>query len=167
MFAIACFAYAIKYRYLIFISARFTPYRGITICFVNFTIKHTKPANYTMAKTTNDKMTCILIKIQSIACLKLFQTCAPQCRFGIMIQLLPSYKANIKESIISLVWFMMLKATFNNISVASQRSVLLVEETGVPAENHQPVAIHWKTLSHNIVSSTHCHKWGSKSQFYF
>jgi hypothetical protein len=31
-------------------------------------------------------------------------------------------------------------ATFNNISAISWWSVLLVEETGVPEENHQPVA---------------------------
>jgi hypothetical protein len=31
-------------------------------------------------------------------------------------------------------------ATFNNISVISWQSVLLVEEAGVPGENHQPVA---------------------------
>ena len=35
-----------------------------------------------------------------------------------------------------LVWFMMFNATFNNISVISWWSVLLVEETGVPGENH-------------------------------
>jgi hypothetical protein len=34
-----------------------------------------------------------------------------------------------------------LNATFNNISVLSWRSVLLVEETGGPRENHRPVAI--------------------------
>ena len=45
-------------------------------------------------------------------------------------------------------------ATFNNISVISWRSVLLVEESGVPEENHQPVTSHWQTLSHNVVSST-------------
>jgi hypothetical protein len=33
-------------------------------------------------------------------------------------------------------------ATSNNISVISWQSVLLVEETGVPRENHRPVAIH-------------------------
>jgi hypothetical protein len=33
-------------------------------------------------------------------------------------------------------------ATFNNISVISWRSVLLVEETGVPRENHRPAASH-------------------------
>jgi hypothetical protein len=33
-------------------------------------------------------------------------------------------------------------------------SVLLVEETGVPGENHWPIASHWETLSHNVVSST-------------
>jgi hypothetical protein len=38
-----------------------------------------------------------------------------------------------------LVWFMVFNATFNNISVISWRSVLLVEETGVPGENHRPV----------------------------
>ena len=36
-------------------------------------------------------------------------------------------------------------------SVISWWSVLLVEETGVPRENHWPVASHWKTLSHNVV----------------
>jgi hypothetical protein len=51
--------------------------------------------------------------------------------------------------ILSVGWFMVFNATFNNISVISWRSVLLVEETGVPGENHRPVASHWQTLSHN------------------
>jgi len=33
---------------------------------------------------------------------------------------------------------MVFNATFNNISAISWRSVLLVEETGVPEENHRP-----------------------------
>ena len=49
---------------------------------------------------------------------------------------------------------MVFNATFNNISVLSCWSVLLVEETGVPAENHRPVASHWQTVSHNVLSST-------------
>jgi hypothetical protein len=32
--------------------------------------------------------------------------------------------------------------TFNNISVITWQSVLLVEETAVPEENHRPVASH-------------------------
>ena len=36
---------------------------------------------------------------------------------------------------------MVLNAT-NNISVISWQSVLLVEETGVPGENHRPVTSH-------------------------
>ena len=43
-----------------------------------------------------------------------------------------------------LVWFMVFNATFNNISVISWRSVLLVEETGVLGENHRPVVSHWQ-----------------------
>ena len=52
----------------------------------------------------------------------------------------------------------MFDTTFNNISVISWRSVLLMEETRVPGENHQPVASHWQTLSHNVVSSTLHHE---------
>ena len=40
----------------------------------------------------------------------------------------------------------MFNAIFNNISVILWRSVLLMEETGVPGENHR------QTLSHNVVS---------------
>jgi len=40
---------------------------------------------------------------------------------------------------------MVLNATFNNISVISWRSVLLVDE------NHRPSQ--WQTLSHNVVSN--------------
>jgi hypothetical protein len=36
-------------------------------------------------------------------------------------------------------------ATFNNISFISWQSVLLVEETRIPGENHRPVASHWQT----------------------
>jgi len=59
---------------------------------------------------------------------------------------------------------MVLKATFNIISVISWRSVLLVEETEVSGENHRPVASHWQTLSHNVVSITPRHERGSNSQ---
>ena len=36
----------------------------------------------------------------------------------------------------SIGWFMVFNATFNNISVISWQSALLVEETGVPGGNH-------------------------------
>ena len=52
-----------------------------------------------------------------------------------------------------LVWFMAVIATLNNISIISWRSVLLVETTGVPRENHRSATSHWQTLSHNVVSS--------------
>jgi hypothetical protein len=56
--------------------------------------------------------------------------------------------SHLFSSWIFVVCLMVFNATFNNISVISWRSVLLVEETG---ENHQPVASHWQTLSHNVV----------------
>jgi hypothetical protein len=49
---------------------------------------------------------------------------------------------------------MVFNTTFSNISAISWQSVLLVEETGVPRENHRPVASHWQTLLHNVLSST-------------
>jgi hypothetical protein len=33
----------------------------------------------------------------------------------------------------------------------------------LPGENHWPVASHWQTWSHNVVSSTTPHEWGSNS----
>ena len=39
-------------------------------------------------------------------------------------------------------WCLLFNATFNNISVISLWSVLLVEENGAPGENHRPVACH-------------------------
>ena len=57
------------------------------------------------------------------------------------------------------------RVTFNIISVISWRLVLVVNETGVPRENHRPIASHWLTLSHNVVSSTPRHEWDSNSQF--
>ena len=50
---------------------------------------------------------------------------------------------------------MVFNTTFNNISVIYWRSVLLLEETEVPGENHPPDASHWQTVSHKVVSSTH------------
>jgi len=49
------------------------------------------------------------------------------------------------------VCLMVFNATFNTISVISWQSVLLVEETGVPRENHRPTSSHWQALSHNVV----------------
>jgi hypothetical protein len=65
---------------------------------------------------------------------------------------------NMKAKMVWFGRFMVLNATFNNISFTSLRSVLLVEETGVPGENHWPVASHWQTLSHNAVSRTPRHE---------
>jgi hypothetical protein len=47
-----------------------------------------------------------------------------------------SLKLVNKQTTFYRVMVMMFKATFNNISVITSRSVLLVEETGVPREIH-------------------------------
>jgi hypothetical protein len=56
------------------------------------------------------------------------------------------------ESVVlyGLVWFKVLNATFNNISVILWWSALLVEEMGVPGKNDRPVASLWQTLSHKV-----------------
>ena len=65
---------------------------------------------------------------------------------------------------VGLDWFMIYNATFNSMSVILWRSVLLVEETGVPGEKKRLVASHWQSLSHNFVSTTHRHErdWNSQ-----
>ena len=47
-----------------------------------------------------------------------------------------------KQSLLIRLRFMVFNATFNNISVILWQSVLLVEETRVPRENHPPVESH-------------------------
>jgi hypothetical protein len=59
---------------------------------------------------------------------------------------------------------MVLNVTFNKMSVKSWRSILLVEETRVPGENHRPAVSHLQSVLHNVVSSTPRHEWDSKSQ---
>ena len=64
--------------------------------------------------------------------------------------------------VLIIVWFvllltvvvMMLNTTFNDISIISWRLVLLVEETGIPGENHWPAVSDWQTVSHNVASMT-------------
>ena len=48
---------------------------------------------------------------------------------------------------------MVFNATFNNMSVILWWPVLM-KETGVHGEFHGPVASHYQTLSHNVVSNT-------------
>ena len=48
----------------------------------------------------------------------------------------------------------------------SWKSVLLVEEMGVPGENHTPAASHWQTLSHNVALSTPRHERDSLTMHY-
>ena len=59
---------------------------------------------------------------------------------------------------------MVFNATFNNNSVISWQSVLLVEEIGVPEENHRLFTSHWQTLSHSVVSSPPHNEWDYNSQ---
>ena len=58
-----------------------------------------------------------------------------------IISTIPSNSAMVSRNMIR-GRVMVFNSTFNNISVISWQSVLLVEETGVPGENHRPVASH-------------------------
>jgi hypothetical protein len=49
---------------------------------------------------------------------------------------------HLHANVLPRVRVMVFNTTFNNISVISWRQVLLVEETGVPGENHRPAASH-------------------------
>jgi hypothetical protein len=48
---------------------------------------------------------------------------------------------------IDLIDFLVFNATFSNISAISWQPVLVVEEAGLPGENHRPRASNWLTLS--------------------
>jgi hypothetical protein len=64
---------------------------------------------------------------------------------GVKSSLIPGVKIYICENFIMICLFvclMVFNTTINNISVISWRSVLLVEETDGPGENHRRVASH-------------------------
>jgi hypothetical protein len=97
----------------------------------------------------------ILFKINS------FRTCNLVLHFHI-IHIIRALRFDISDNLVNklitifqnmvgdLVWFMVFNATFNNISAISWRSVLLVEEIGVPSTCRKSLT----NLSHNVVSST-------------
>ena len=74
----------------------------------------------------------------------------------------PFWSTNTKLVLENLYYYwariLMFNTTFNSISVISWRSVVLVEETEVPIENHWPVASHSQIWSHNVVSSIYYFK---------
>jgi hypothetical protein len=45
------------------------------------------------------------------------------------------------------IWFIVINATFSNISAISWRPVLVVEEAGIPEENHRSCSSNWSTWS--------------------
>jgi len=49
----------------------------------------------------------------------------------------------VVNRMIDLIDFWCFNATFSNISATSWRPVLVVEEAGVPGENHRPRASNW------------------------
>ena len=56
--------------------------------------------------------------------------------------------------VFSVGWFVVFNATFTNISFISWWSVLLLWETGVPGENHWPVASDWQ-IYHIMLYQVH------------
>ena len=74
----------------------------------------------------------------------------------------PVFKQKLNDMIMKVYGCMLFNATFNNISIISWRSVLLLNQSIL--ENHWLVVSHWQTLLHNIVSSTPCHELVSNSQ---
>jgi hypothetical protein len=60
---------------------------------------------------------------------------------------------NFKQSIFKSrkTRLLLLKTTFNNISVISWLSVLLVEKIREDGENHRHAKLHWQILSHNDI----------------
>jgi hypothetical protein len=102
--------------------------------------------------TLCDKVCGILLTVMKHICVGLvWQGVAHHSNMHILLH----YFAASHGAVFSYwVRVMVFNATFNNISVISWQSVLLVEETGVSRENDQPDASHWQTLSHNVVSSS-------------
>ena len=87
--------------------------------------------------------TCTCITMQSVTYHNLgeFYSCIwSKCTYYNYGRSVVLFEVNLY---IDCIRVMVFNATFNNISVISRQSVLLVEDTGVPGENYRPVANHW------------------------
>jgi hypothetical protein len=69
----------------------------------------------------------------------MFQINVLICVHSVLVSTLLTYITHERRVIVRDVVF---NATFNNILVIFWRSVLLLEETGVPRENYRPFASH-------------------------
>ena len=88
-----------------------------------------------------DNLRIYFLKSRVSYCCRLYMTCFKSFLF-------------FSIQICLFVYLMVLNGTFSNISAISWLSVLLVEETGGPGENHRPVASHRQTLSYTAVHFT-------------
>ena len=64
------------------------------------------------------------------------------CHNKVIFNFIRFFSLYLFNEMVGLVWLMVFNTTFNNISVISWQSVLLVEEFGVPGETHRPVISH-------------------------
>jgi hypothetical protein len=101
--------------------------------------------------TVSDRLTAVSINIFSVT--KDIKLILKKYMFAFLMGVISLWLGQRYLLSCLFVCLMVFNAIFNNISVISWRSVLLVEETGVPRENHRPAASYWKTLSHNVAQS--------------
>jgi hypothetical protein len=85
-------------------------------------------------------------------------------RDNILFGLPYTWRRWVSTSVFWWIRFMMFNATFNNISIISWQSVLLVEETGIPGEKHPPAASHWQNFITKCCIKYTCHEQDSNSQ---
>jgi hypothetical protein len=85
------------------------------------------------------RIVSVRIQLLIVLYIPMFQMNVLICVHSVLVSILLTY---IKPERRATVRVMVFNATFNNILVIFWRSVLLVEETGVPGENHQPVTRH-------------------------
>jgi hypothetical protein len=82
----------------------------------------------------------------------------------VRLDIVPEWICHWVAMIGVMVKVMIFNAIFNNISEISWRSDLLVDETGIPKENHRPATSYWQTWSRNAESSTPRYERDSNSQ---
>jgi hypothetical protein len=109
-----------------------------------------KSVGYSWKENRNNHILCGFVSLKSYNGLFVTEIFGPRCNcIGVIVRYnLNSFILKIHRNIrshffiiryvttIGLIWFMVFNATFNNISVISWRSVLLMEETGVYGENY-------------------------------
>ena len=133
-------------------------YQSVDYCYISIstTIDKKTPYDVWMVFFSNSRHIQCRTSLTLPLCLYRSQEIERSCMRVLTVLTLPLFlRLFVCILVDCFIWFLVFNATFSNISAISWRPVLMVEEAGVPGENHRPWTSNCSTLSLAAASRVH------------